>query len=130
MAVEGQIPLTYSLVAGEDLSLHQYKLMQRTAAGRATRMQAMTNFFAGILDNKPKNLEHATLSLVGITKGIVGGAVTAGQYLATGATSGFLFVAVSGSTALGRAWETVGSGGIATVQLFGGAYHTMTTSNN
>ena len=128
MAHKGDIPLTYSLVAGIDLSTHQHKLIARNAAGDAVLMENMEGFFAGILRNKPKLDEHASLELIGITKGQTGGAVTANDFFTTGATSGFIFTAVSGDQALGRIWETVASGGIAVVQPFGGAIHVLTTS--
>ena len=129
MAHKGEIPLSYSLVAGADHSLDQHKAAARNVTtGETLLMASMEDFFAGILRGKPKLGEHATLELIGITKVIVGGAVTQNDYLTTGATSGFLFTAVSGDLTLGRCWETVASGGIATAQVFGGAFHAMTTS--
>ena len=129
MAHKGEIPLSYSLVAGADHSFDQHKAVKRdVATGQTLLMETMEDFFAGILRGKPKQSEHATLELIGITKVAVGGAVSANDYLTTGAESGFLFTAVSGDLTLGRCWETVASGGIATAQIFGGAYHVMTTS--
>ena len=67
----------------------------------------------GILINKPKSGEHATLVVSGEAKFHAGGAVGAGARV-TVATSGWFTAAASGDYIMGRAKTAVTSGSIGT----------------
>lgn len=131
MAVKGPEPLPYTLVAGEDLSAKQFAPIAINAAGKAILSNGAGTVFIGVLENKPKADEHATVQLGPcVTKVRVGLAVTAGNYLTI--QSGGWFVpgqaatfntslwanAGSKTSIAGVAFETVASGGIATAKLF------------
>jgi hypothetical protein len=101
--------------------------MTMDSNGKAVVANEVTDFNAGVLQNKPINAAHATLTVLGFTKARAGAGVTRGYYVT--AKSAWLINAVSGGLAVGKAWETVASGGIFVCQLIQDA-HTLTTSNN
>lgn len=107
MAVERN-QRTITVVAGQDLSGHQYKAV--SLAGTVAGTAALA---AGILKNKPENGEHATLAYEGDMKAFAGGAINSNA-LITVAASGFMTpYTPSGSGglgAVGRALESAASG--------------------
>lgn len=88
-----------------DGSGHQYKAVDvdGTIAADAGAI--------GILQNKPKSGEDATVGFMGRSRYVAGAAVAAGARI-TVTTSGYMITCTSGSAPLGRAIGAVGSGGI------------------
>jgi hypothetical protein len=133
MAVKGPEPLPYTLVAGADLSNAQHLAMAVNASGQAVICNIGADGFIGVLENKPKQNEHATIICgPAITKIKAGLAVTAGNYLTvqsgwaipgnkllyTTGASGTLANVGSKTNLLGIALETVASGATLTAKLF------------
>ena len=110
--------------AGNDMSALQYRAV-RPSAANVTMMcseTAVTSLgpqqYIGILQNKPKTDEAATVAFAGLSKAVTGAAVTANM-LVTHNASGQVINAVSGAVVIGRALEATGAAGeIATVLLF------------
>ncbi len=133
MAERGDLPVTWSLVAAEDLSSYQYRAMVLDASGEAAPGDIpAAETYLGVLQNKPKNAEHATVALLGITKAQAGIAITLGDPV-TYTSSGFFAVGQKaipnavgsgfavfsnigcGTIIVGHALTTVVSGGIFTL---------------
>jgi len=125
MSQFGQLPLSYTLAAGADLTSSQYAPATMDSAGDAIGANLTTDFPCGVVQNKPRSAEHATLTVLGFSKARAGAGVTRAQYVAVQST--FFINAVSGGLAIGKAWETVASGGIFVCQLIQQP-HTLTTS--
>ena len=92
--------------AGEDISGAQYKAVEIDGTVAATPAVAV-----GLLQNKPKSGEDATLGYQGRSRYWAGAAVAAGAQLMV-TTSGYLITVTSGSATCGRALGAVSSGGI------------------
>ena len=110
--------------AAADLSGAQYHIMRHSAAETVNiASDAAAAFSAGpigVLLNKPKSGEHATVAYLGVAKVVTGAAVTAGLMLTTNG-SGRAINAVTGSQqiVIGRALTaTSNDGEIADVLLF------------
>ena len=98
-----------TIQALEDLSTHQYHAIALDDGKVANNgVEA-----GGILLNKPKNNEHATLAWFGELKFRAGAAVTAGTRMQV-TTSGYFITAASGYYNVGRAKAAVTSGSIGT----------------
>lgn len=106
MAHSGNLD-TESIVAGADLSALQY-----FAIALDDGLQADNGAEAlGILQNKPKSGEQATVAYRGVSKFKAGGAITKGAKIMV-ATSGYLVTAGSGYHVVGKAFATCTSGSI------------------
>ena len=71
---------------------------------------AATNALAfGLLQNKPKNGEDATIGYLGHMKGVAGAGITAADRMSV-TTSGSLVTATSGAVAVGKCIATAASG--------------------
>lgn len=106
----------FTVVAGGDLSAQQYKNVNISGV-LAT---SAANFF-GVLQNKPQAGEHATVRVYGYTKVYLPISVGLGSFVGqSGATSGNIAIVTSGGLAIGRIVKSAASGGIGTLQLFGG----------
>ena len=111
------------LKAGNDMSALQYRAVRASAAG-VTMMcseTAVTSLgaqqYIGILQNKPKTDEAATVAYAGLSKAVTGAAVTVNMPVTHNA-SGQVINAVSGAVVIGRALEATGAAGeVATVLL-------------
>jgi len=98
---------SFAGIAGEDLSGLQYRAIEVDGT-----LAANANVAAGILQNKPKSGEPATIAYMGQLKLRTGVAITVGQRL-TITASGWAAVVVSGSGAqIGRALTVAASGGL------------------
>ena len=145
MAERGDLPVTWSLVAAEDLSDYQYRAIVLDASGKAEPGDIPSSgTYLGALQNKPKNAEHATVALLGVTKAQAGGAVTLGDPI-TYTSSGFYAVGQKaiptlaqsgmavfsnigcGTIIVGHALSTVASGGI--FSLYSRGPFTIISSN-
>jgi hypothetical protein len=131
MAVKGPEPLPYTLVAGADLSGAQFAPIAINANGQAIVSNGGGTAFIGVLENKPKLGEHATVQLGPcVTKVRVGLAVTPGNYLTIQSGGWFIpgqaatfnnsvWANAGSKTAIaGIAFDTVASGGVATAKIF------------
>jgi hypothetical protein len=67
-----------TLIAGADLSTHQFKGVKLDAAGAAVLVAAATDVPVGVLQNKPTSGQAATVRVLGVTKFLSGGTITAG----------------------------------------------------
>jgi len=92
--------------AGADLSGKQYMAIEVAGTVAGSEVAAF-----GVLQNKPKSGEDASLCYQGRTKVKAGGALTVGAQLGVNSTG--YFVAVSSGPSVGRAINAVASGGIA-----------------
>jgi len=104
---------TLTLEAAGDLSLHQFTAMRISAANKCNVASLATNSaIVGVLQNKPKSGEYATVACFGKSKMLAGAAFSAGAVLtvnssgrAIGVTSGNLEIVV------GQALDTAGADG-------------------
>ena len=95
-------------VAGEDLSSAPQFIAVNLTDGKAA---ANAIAAGGILQNKPKSGEHATVFYSGESEFRAGGTITAGQRL-TVAASGWLTTPTSGGFSVGKAIDACASGSI------------------
>lgn len=109
MAVKVEPIVVHSQVAGADISALQYLAISLDDGARAINGAEA----GGILQNKPKSGEAATIGVVGIMKFRAGGAITKGAKITVDSNS-TMITAGSGYYVVGRAWETVTSGSIGT----------------
>ena len=107
-----------SVRAGADLSATQYKAVAVGGTIAATNTLAM-----GIQQNKPQSGEDLTISVLGKSRFVAGGAVAAGGAVKV-TTSGFLIACASGDLACGKAISAVTSGSIGE-----GIFNFITRSN-
>lgn len=107
--------ISYTIVAGADLSAAQYKAVNISGVLATSATNGI-----GILQNKPQANEHATITIVGVTKALGAAALTAGSFVGySGTTSGFLATVTSGGIACGRVLVACTSGYPASVYMFG-----------
>lgn len=118
MAEFGQIE-TLTRQAAADLSAKQYHFVRGSAAGKCNQSSLDTDSaMLGVLQNKPKSDEFATVGFLGKSKVVAGAAVTADDIITTN-SSGRAVTVTSGDMAGGRALETAGADGdIITALLF------------
>jgi hypothetical protein len=113
---------TLTLEAAGDLSLFQYCAVRQVAGRKcnvASDVAATT--LIGVLQNKPKSSEFATVAVFGKSKMMAGGALTEGT-LFTINSSGRAAAVASGGVTLGRVMEAAtADGDIITVLLTGAA---------
>lgn len=105
-----------SLVATGDLSGLQYRLVDLLGNHGVTVAGANGGY--GVLLNKPRHGEHASVAIKGQTEVRVGAAVSAGAYV-TSAASGWAVTITSGNAqaVVGRALTGAASGMLATINL-------------
>ncbi|MDZ4342344.1 MAG: hypothetical protein U1E51_07890 [Candidatus Binatia bacterium] len=99
-----------AVTAAVDLSGYQYRVVRFSAAQACNVAShalsaAPTEIPCGILQNKPKSGEAATVAYAGPSKAMAGATVTARALISTNG-SGQVIDAVSGSIVIGRAQET------------------------
>lgn len=92
--------------AGQDLTADQYH-----AVGVGGTIVATATLALGILQNKPRNGEDATVGVSGRSRYRAGAAVSVGDRL-TVTTSGWFTACGSNELGIGTALGAVGSGGI------------------
>jgi hypothetical protein len=108
MATENERMIT-TIQAGEDLTTLQYHAIALDDGKLANNAEEAT----GILENKPKSGEFATLAYNGELKYAAGAAITKGAKL-TVTTSGWFTTAGSSDVVIGEAKVTVTSGSLGT----------------
>lgn len=87
MAYEGIGQVCITLPAGADLSAaaNQYKFVEITTAGKVTVANAAGEKVVGVLQNKPKSDEPATVCVWGVTKVRADETLDEGDLIATSA---------------------------------------------
>lgn len=109
MSVNGKTNDTF--IADADLDAYQYTIMVNSTGPRVNRNFSGGGRSIGILQNKPKSGEHATVTVLGKTRVLAGGTITAGGGF-TNTISGTAVAVTSGQLELGTAYTGVASGGI------------------
>jgi len=100
--------ITMTLTAAADLSTHQYKFVEVTAANTVNLCNATTDRPVGVLLNKPTTGQAATILLAGVTKVTATGAIAAGRSIGTSAAGLAAINAGSEAGGGGSANPTVG----------------------
>jgi hypothetical protein len=109
-----------TIVAGADLSAQQYKFVNY-AGVLAT---SAANVFKGVLQNKPRQDEHATCRWLGVSRIYMAASVGAGTFIGiSNATSGAGAIVSSGGIALGITRTAINSGYHGEAELFGGPFY-------
>ncbi len=118
--------ITLTLTAAADLSAHQYKFVEITAANTVNLCNATTDRPIGVLLNKPGSGQAASVLAAGVTQVIAGGAIAAGRSIGT--TNAGLATINAGSEVAGggSANPTVGI----TIEAAGGANEVITCAIN
>lgn len=98
------------LVAGADLNTGDGAGAQYKAVAVGGTIAASNTTAIGLLQNKPKNGEDASVGWHGHMKGVAGAGITAGARLIV-TTSGYLITAIGAVVPCGRALATCASGG-------------------
>jgi hypothetical protein len=107
-----------TLASSQDLSTHQYKIVEMNSSGKAA-LAALSRGF-GVIQNHPLAGEAATVAIDGESKVIAGAALTIGDYVS--AKSGGWAVKVNSGDAtpihvIGQVMMGAASGFIGTVLL-------------
>jgi hypothetical protein len=95
-----------AIPAAADLSAAQYKIVDVAGTISAANSAAL-----GVLYNKPKSGEGATVAVSGHMKAYAGGTITKGARLKV-TTSGFLVVVASGDGTCGKSMAAANSGSL------------------
>lgn len=111
MAFEERLE-TISARSGSDLSAasNQYKIVKLNSSGDAVLCTAVTDKPVGILQNKPKQNQAATIAVGGISKCQASAAVTAGNLVGT-STGAQAQTAVTTQYPIGKARTSVTNAG-------------------
>jgi hypothetical protein len=96
MAVEVQGFKLGILVAGADLTTHQYKLVKVNSSGKVV-LAGLGEAILGVLQNAPNTDQAAEVQVDGVSKAVASGVIAAGDLLASDAAAK-LKVAVKGRT--------------------------------
>jgi Uncharacterized conserved protein (DUF2190) len=105
--------------AGADLSAAQYKVIDVAGTISAANSAAL-----GVLQNKPKSGEDASVAVLGHMKAYAGGTITKGARLKV-TTSGWLVVVASGDGTCGKSLQAANSGSL--VEFIGDFISASTT---
>jgi hypothetical protein len=120
----GNFREVFSLKAGADLSALQYHAIALDDGARAVNGAEA----GGILQNKPKSGEGATLAFSGISKFRAGGSITIGGRITVDSNSTCIAAAATAFT-VGRALATVTSGSIGSGMFNFANPHRVDSSN-
>ena len=96
--------LTMPIASGADHRSNQYRIVQIAGTLATTALNGR-----GILQNKPNTNEDATIAIIGRSKAVAGGTITAGAALAV-ASGGYVTAAASGGAVCGFAEVAASSG--------------------
>lgn len=110
-----------TMVAGADLSTHQYKFVKMSAANTVVLCSAITDKPIGILQNDPKSGQEAEITVIGGSKLVTAAAMAVDAVVATDAAALGKTVAPGTDTtayAVGRCLTaTTAANGIASVLI-------------
>ena len=123
MSADGN-KMTLQLTAGADLNTGDGTGAQYKALAVGGTIAGTNALSVGLLQNKPKSGEDATVAYFGHMKGVAGGALTAGNKCKV-TTSGYLAAVNSGDGACGKVITTCASG--ATVEIIADFTHAADT---
>lgn len=101
--------MTLQLVAGADLNTGGGTGAQFKAIAVGGTIAATSALSFGLLQNKPKSGEDATIGYSGHMKGVAGAGITAAARMMV-TTSGYLITATSGHVPVGKCIATAASG--------------------
>ena len=110
---------TLTLEAAADLSTLQYTVMRVSAANKCNVASLATqSTIVGVLQNKPKSGEFATVAFLGKSKCVAGGTLTAGAPVTING-SGRAIAVTSGNLEIvfGQALDAAADGDVFTVLL-------------
>ena len=110
---------TRSLIAGEDLSSHQFRFVTLESDGQIDKADAAGEKCFGVLENDPASGGEATVVVQGQTRIVCGGTVAAGAELQTDA-SGEAITAAAGDVVMGYAMEAGVDGQVIAMELIQG----------
>lgn len=105
-----QSTLYISKNASADLSADQYLFVKVSGVDTVTVCSATTDLACGVLTNKPTSGQAASIAILGTTKVIAAGAITAGQKVAPTA-AGKAQHAATGQFPVGVALQTSANDG-------------------
>lgn len=119
MAEFGRQETLTGVQAAADLSGKQYHFVRLSAANQVNQAsEAANSGLVGVLQNKPRSGEFATVAYAGLSKVVAGDAITVGDIITTN-SSGRAVTVASGQMAAGRALEAAGANGdVITALLF------------
>jgi hypothetical protein len=95
------------LLAGADLSTHQYKAVKVNGSGAVVLAAALTDGCIGILQNAPTSGQPCEVMVDGVSKFKAGAGITAGAVLSCGTDGRPITAAGVGTPVIGVALETV-----------------------
>lgn len=110
MATEQPLFKVGTQLAGADLSALQYTFVKLNSSGQVVAASVLGEKVFGVLQNKPTQGQPAEVTVIGVTKLVSSAAITAGDKLMTAANGKGATAATTGSTIVGVALETAGSG--------------------
>lgn len=103
-------------LANADLDTFQYTILVNSTGVRVNRNFTAGTLSAGVLQNKPKSGEHATVAVRGRSRCFAGGTITAGAQI-TNNLSGTAVVVASGDYAIGTSRSAVASGSLFDLEI-------------
>ena len=108
-----------SIVAGEDLSSHQFGIVQLDATGQVEKGEGATDLLVGVLQNTPESGQMATVKIGGTAKVKIGagGGIAVGAWVTSDASGLGLATTTDTNIVIGRALEAGDAGDIIEVQL-------------
>lgn len=107
-----------AFVASGDLSLCIGRIVDLLSTDYKIGLGAVNGNNVGVLQNEPKDKEHASVATDGIVMVRVGAAVTAGQFITSAASGwGVNVTSGNGQSVIGRARTGAASGMLAAVQI-------------
>lgn len=110
---------TRTLIAGEDLSSHQFRFVTLESDGEVDKADSAGERCFGIVENDPAAGGEATVVVAGKTRIVCGGTVAAGAQIQTDA-SGEAITAASGDVSMGYAMEAGVDGQVIAMELIQG----------
>lgn len=106
-----------SLPCSEDLSSHQFGIVQLDASGDLEKGESATDLLVGVLQNKPESGEMATYRFHGTSKVKAGGSISIGDWVTSDSSGHAVATTTDGNITIGRALEAADDGDIIEVQL-------------
>lgn len=103
----------------EDLSSHQFGIVQLAADGTVEKGEGATDLLVGVLQNTPESGEQATYRFIGTSKVKIGagGGIAVGAWVTSDAAGLGIATTTDADTIIGRALEAGDAGDIIEVQL-------------
>lgn len=104
--------LAFTMVASGDLSAKQYHVMRAIGAGTTSQGSLSSDAaIIGVLQNDPKNGDHATIAYSGLSKLVAGAAITANDLLTLNSSGRAITQTGSQQIIIGRAISAAAADG-------------------